>query len=372
MIKMTFFRRKYGNYYSFYGKVRAALAMLSVIPLLVVIYLFLNYTEKSNQIVLLMSALVLLSIFSGFWLLRASADQLGELANQLIKLEPGLKDQSVKVKADSEVNDIVTSINSLFSSIADTTKANKEQTVQLMIYARDLAESFEKIKAQEELRNKLSRYVGENLVEKLQNDLVFENEKTKLTILFLDIRSFTAISEQITAEEIVTMLNEYFDTVVDVILDNNGHLDKFIGDEIMAVFGVLPSQNHAAKDAVSAALEMQKKTREFIKIRSDLGKQVFQVGIGINTGEVIVGNVGSKNRIDYTVIGDVVNTASRIQNLARGGEIVIGEETYRHIKKDFEFEKRGPFTLKNKSDPINVYQVIRSTRSGDTDDLIAV
>jgi adenylate cyclase len=231
-------------------------------------------------------------------------------------------------------------------------------SVQLMIYARDLSDSHAKLEAQIELRNKLSRYVGDNLVEKLKNNLTFENEKKELTILFVDIRSFTSISEKLTAEEVVAMLNEYFDAVVDIILDNNGHLDKFVGDEIMAVFGVLPSRNHAARDAVLSALAMQQKTEEFMKIRTEQDRQTFQVGIGINTGEVIVGNVGSKNRMDYTVIGDVVNTAARLQQSARGGEIIIGEKTFRQTRKDFTFLDRGPISLKNKAQTVCCYQVI--------------
>lgn len=360
---MAFFHRKYGDYNSLYGKVRVALAMLAVLPLLVILYLFLTFTQITTPILLIISALILLSILSGFWLLRTSADQLGDLADQTKGLKVGLKGQSVELQADREVNDIAASVNSLLSDIASTTKENKEQTVQLMVYARDLSDSHAKLEAQIELRNKLSRYVGDNLVEKLKNNLTFENEKTELTILFVDIRSFTAISEKLTAEEVVAMLNEYFDAVVDIILDNNGHLDKFVGDEIMAVFGVLPSRNHAAQDAVSAALAMQQKTREFMIIRAEQGRQTFQVGIGINTGEVIVGNVGSKNRMDYTVIGDVVNTAARLQQFASGGEIVIGEETFRQTQKDFNFLERGPVSLKNKAQPVTCYQVRASETS---------
>lgn len=354
---MAFFRRKYGDYHSLYGKVRVALAMLSVFPLLAVLVLFLTLTRMNEQMLLFVSALVLLSILSGFSLLRTSADQLGELADQTKGLKVGLKGQSIEVEAGREMNDIAASINVLLSEVASMTKENKEQTVQLMVYARDLSDSYAKLKAQIELRNQLSRYVGDNLVEKLKNNLTFESERRELTVLFVDIRSFTAISEQMTAEEVVAMLNEYFDTVVDIILDNNGHLDKFVGDEIMAVFGVVPSRNHAARDAVSAALAMQQKTQEFMKTRSEQGRTMFQVGIGINSGEVIVGNVGSKNRMDYTVIGDAVNTAARLQQLADGGEIVIGEETFRQTREDFDFLEKGTVHLKNKAQPVTYYQV---------------
>jgi adenylate cyclase len=158
--------------------------------------------------------------------------------------------------------------------------------------------------------------------------------------------------------DVVSMLNEYFSAAADIIFENNGVLDKFIGDEIMATFGVLPSgkENHPF-NAVKTAVEMQKRIETLTKSSNLFSRDNFKVGIGINTGNAIVGNVGSTNRMDYTAIGESVNTASRLQVIAEGGEIIIGPETYEQVKDKFEIEKKGQVKLKNMKTPVHCYRV---------------
>jgi len=157
----------------------------------------------------------------------------------------------------------------------------------------------------------------------------------------------------------VAMLNEFFNTMVEIIFRNQGVLDKFIGDQLMAVFGPLPSENDAAYDAVKSAIEMQNATEALMNVRREQKKAVFEIGIGINSGPSILGNVGARNRMDYTVIGDSVNVAARLQQLAQGGEIIIGERTCGPIRDKFRMVKKDSVHFKHKKRPIQCYYVSR-------------
>jgi class 3 adenylate cyclase len=191
-----------------------------------------------------------------------------------------------------------------------------------------------------------------------KKDIPLKNELREVTILFADIRSFTAISESMQPEEVVAMLNEFFSAMVEVIFRHNGILDKFVGDQIMALFGVLSPSENAACDAVAAAVEMQTLLKGLMKQRQTAGKATFSMGIGINTGEVIVGNVGSDNHMDYTVIGDAVNVAAKLERVAQGGQIIIGERTYQHCNGEFDLHKREGIQVKNCKGPVALYEAL--------------
>ena len=155
------------------------------------------------------------------------------------------------------------------------------------------------------------------------------------------------------------MLNQFFSIMVEIIFNNNGVLDKLVGDQLMAVFGLIHSDKPAPYDSVKAGIEMQNATEELMKERSKGNKETFEIGVGINTGNAIVGNVGSENRMDYTVVGDCVNVAARLQGIAKGGEIIIGEETFSQIHSDFSIKKKGEIHLKNKVKPVICHEVLR-------------
>jgi len=355
-------KSKYQNSKSFFGKTRIVLALLGIIPFLLVTYLFVYENIDLTDRVILFSALALFSILTGFSLMRRSADQLVNLSRETGMVEAGVKSEPVHISADQELNDIANHFNSVASKLQDTQSDIKEQSIQLMIYARDISQSYIRTKEEEELRVRLSRYVGEHLVEKLissKKGVLLENERRDVTILFADIRSFTTITERMAAEEVVSMLNQFFGTMVDIIFKNNGILDKFVGDELMAVFGLIPSENSAPHNAIQVAIEMQDATEDLMKVRTEQDKETFEVGIGINTGSAIVGNVGSDNRMDYTVIGDSVNVAARLEQIAKGGEILIGEETYRQTQNRFHIQKKGELRVKNKTEPVICYEVSR-------------
>ncbi|HHB77420.1 MAG TPA: adenylate/guanylate cyclase domain-containing protein, partial [Desulfobulbus sp.] len=212
----------------------------------------------------------------------------------------------------------------------------------------------------------LSRYIGNGLVEHIMNsnkNVLLENQRRSLTVMFADIRSFTAISEQMAPEEVVTMLNEYFSIMVEIIFACNGMLDKFVGDQLMAVFGHMSTEKRGARDAVHAALKMQRAAQNLMLRRTEKNLPTFKIGIGINTGNTIIGNVGSVNRMDYTVIGDTVNAAARLEEQAGPGEIVIGEQTYTHMPKKLRVKNRRSLQVKNRIQPVVCYTIENKSSS---------
>lgn len=352
----------YNSSISFSKKTQIVLVLLGIIPFLLIIYLFAYGKIGLTDMISLFSALALLSILTGFALLRSSSDQLIKLSVETGSIEAGEKSEPIQIKADQELNDIAHHFNSMLKKLREADRDIKEQGIQLMIYAKDISLSYKKSKDEEKLRNRLSRYVGENLVERLigsKDDLFIENERKEITILFADIRSFSAIAERMQAEDVVSLLNQFFNIMVDIIFKNNGILDKFVGDQLMALFGLIPSNNNNSYDAVHAAIEMQDATERLMKDRAREGKETFEIGIGINTGSAIVGNVGSENRIDYTAIGDSVNVAARLQDIAKGGEIFIGEKTDHQIQGHFRIGEKVKLKVKNKTEPVICYKVLR-------------
>ncbi len=349
------------TYSTFSGKILIALGLMALLPYLIVIYLFIYEKINPTATVYLFSPLALFSILAGFALLRRSADYISYLSRETGMLESGEKYDLIDIQADRELNDIARNFNSLYQKLQEMNRKNQDQATQLMVYARDLSLSYQRTKQEEELRNRISRYVGNNLVEKLVNlkDGVFlETERRQVTVLFADIRSFTAIAEHMAAEDVVSMLNQYFSVMVDMVFKNNGLLDKFVGDQLIAVFGLVDTDTNPPENAINTAIEMQAATAEMMQQRKHKGLQSFEVGIGINTGNAIIGNIGSSNRMDYTVIGDCVNVAARLEQMAKGGEIIIGEQTYVDNTGLFHFESRGEVYVKNKLDPVVCYNVL--------------
>jgi class 3 adenylate cyclase len=180
------------------------------------------------------------------------------------------------------------------------------------------------------------------------------NETIEGTVAFLDICSFTKISENESPDTVVKLLNSYFDVMVKEIIAQGGYIDKFIGDAIMAVFR---DEFHLDR-AIDACLAVRKKITELPTVSDEgIGPQV---SIGINSGEMISGNIGSAGlrRLDYTVIGDAVNTAQRLQDNAAMGQILITETTYERIKESFQCKRVGELKLKNKLKPQVAFEVL--------------
>jgi class 3 adenylate cyclase len=186
--------------------------------------------------------------------------------------------------------------------------------------------------------------------------ILMANETIEATIAFIDICSFTSISENEPADVVVKILNKYFDVMAKEIIAQGGHIDKFIGDAVMAVFR---GDFHLDR-AIEACLAVR---TEIEKLPNESGQAGFspKVSIGVNSGEMICGNIGSATlrRLDYTVIGDIVNTAQRLQSVAAEGQILICSSSYEKIKESFVCKKVGEVSFKNKVQPSVVYEVLK-------------
>jgi len=212
------------------------------------------------------------------------------------------------------------------------------------------------------------RYISPQIAREIVNqadtgELRLGGEEREVSVLFADIRNFTQISEQLSPEDIVKMLNTYLSAVTDAVVQHNGIVNKFAGDNIMAVWNAPQPQPGHALSAIQAAWEAQRRLAE-LQQSDNLGILV-QFGIGINTGIALAGNIGSVGRTEYTVIGDSVNTASRICSSTPGGEIWIGAETYSQTKDYIKTEELQSQKLKGKEAPVIVYRVtaLRSVAS---------
>lgn len=221
----------------------------------------------------------------------------------------------------------------------------------------------EKIREEEQLRSRLERFHSPQVIEMIikggqeTKENIMEPKDLTATILFTDIVGFTHLSEKMPPREINLLLNQFFSRMTDIIFKYDGTLDKFIGDCLMAVFGAPMEKKDDAKRAVLAALEMRQELAAMIE-NSGLAKR-FDVRLGINTGRVVAGNIGSPNRMEYTVIGDPVNLASRLESIAQPNQILIGEETYRQVKGKFKIKEIGPKKVKGKTEEIMVYEVLQ-------------
>ncbi len=176
-----------------------------------------------------------------------------------------------------------------------------------------------------------------------------------MSILFADIRGFTSYSENVAPEELVDVLNRYLTVAARAIREQDGTLDKFMGDAVMALFNVpVPQPDHALR-AVQAALAMQNRIAE---LNAGKDRYVFHFGVGIHVGEAVAGNIGSPERLDYTAIGDAVNLARRLQENAEGGQILLSEAAYREVAPWVEVNSLGPLTVKGRAEPVLVYELL--------------
>jgi adenylate cyclase len=203
-----------------------------------------------------------------------------------------------------------------------------------------------------------SRFVNPHVVKDLlaHGGLSKEGESRDITVLFSDIRGFTALSETRKPAEVVSILNRYFGRQVEVIFRHGGCLDKFIGDAIMAFWGAPLDDPEHARHAVMAALEMSRALEEFKHEMGEFGKS-FDVGIGIHTGAAVVGIIGSENKREYTAIGDTVNLASRIEGLTKGvARLLVSEDTVRACAGTFDFIDRGSYKVKGREQEVRLYE----------------
>lgn len=262
-------------------------------------------------------------------------------------------------------NDAVLGIVHLDSKIARGAFTEKDLQI-LTGFARQAAmmiehnRLLERMRAEIQAKEHLNRLLSPQLVEEVLSgrlELKKGGELRVATVMFADIRGFTTLSERLAPQQVVMMLNEYFEHMVDIIFKYRGTLDKFIGDEIMAVWGAPLSEMDDTERAVRAAVEMQQMLHELNQLRASQGQQTIRIGIGMNTGEVVAGYMGSTRSMDYTVMGDTVNTAARFCSAAGPGDVLIGQNTHAQIGHLFSTEKLPPTKLKGKLDHVDIYKV---------------
>ncbi|MDP2855235.1 MAG: adenylate/guanylate cyclase domain-containing protein [Smithellaceae bacterium] len=222
---------------------------------------------------------------------------------------------------------------------------------------------FKEEREKKKIRGAFQYYLTASVInEMLKNPakLKLGGDKKDLTVLFSDIRGFTTISEKLTPEALVALLNEYLTAMTNEVFQHDGLLDKYMGDAIMAVFGAPISQPDHAHRACLTALAMMKALRQLQKKWKDEGRPVFDIGIGINTGDMVVGNMGSEMRFDYTVMGDMVNLGSRLEgtNKEYGTNIIISEFTYEKVKGSICCRELDGVRVKGKIKPVKIYELL--------------
>jgi class 3 adenylate cyclase len=322
---------------------------------------FMLYNKKKNKTDLRVSGKLKASAFvnnnsSAIFDISRSALNYGEL----VEFTDVNKDIKTAICTPIIVSDENVGVFGVINSNSPNSFTKVDKTLLNAIARQSDSAVFEDLE-KSAIKSAFSKYVSPEVIAEILDNPdknYLKTDRREMTVLFSDVRGFTSMSEKTSPEDVVTILNEHFDIMSGIILKNRGTLDKFVGDEIMALFGApVYTESHALK-AIKTALEMQKAQAELTKkVKKQLGV-VIEIGIGINTGDMVVGNIGCKNRLDYTVIGDAVNTAARLCSAAKAGEIIIGEGTYAEVKKFVEVKTLEPISLKGKSKPMQLYNVI--------------
>ena len=208
--------------------------------------------------------------------------------------------------------------------------------------------------------NILKMYVDDNVLNFMTKhefqDRLLVNESVEAAVMFIDLCDFTATAENMPADQVVRILNQLFDLIVQEVMEQDGSVDKFIGDGVMTTF----HGKHHIDRALDAAIAVRQKLNSLAESSGAQETRPMRVSIGVNCGEVVRGNIGSESlaRLDFTVVGDVVNTAARYQSAAAANQILIGEDVYERIRESFACERIGPISLKNKAEPVVVYNVV--------------
>jgi len=260
-------------------------------------------------------------------------------------------------------------LDSLFTSNAFTEKDLQVCTgmaaqAAIAIQNARLASRIEK---EAQTRAQISRLIPPSVVDQVvKGELLIEKggRLNEITMLFSDIRGFTTMSDGRPPEEVVNTLNEYFEVMVDVLFQFQGTLDKFVGDEIIGLFGAPIHIDDAPFKAVACAVSMLEGLEEFNRTRAAENLPAIRIGIGINTGNVITGSIGSTRALQYTAIGDAMNVASRLVNLAGAGEVIISESTYRYVAERVDAVALPPVKVKGKAEELKVYRVTGLRKAG--------
>ena len=278
---------------------------------------------------------LLLSVFGAFFVARTVTRPVLTLAQAAREVERGNYETQVELKQNDELGELAGAFNRMMRGLAE----------------------------RDRVRSLLGKVVSPEIAEKLlSREVELGGEERRVTVLFSDLRGFTALSEKRSAHDTVTLLNTYFTRMSAAIEAHQGVVDKYLGDGIMALFGAPVSQEDDAGNAIRAALAMQAELDQLNQDFVASGMPPLTMGIGINTGTVVAGNLGSPERLNYTVIGDSVNLAARLEGLtkrlAADERIVISADTLAQSKRRFTVRDLGPMEVRGKSEPVTVYAVL--------------
>jgi len=280
------------------------------------------------SLIVLIFSIILIYLFS-----HTITDPLNILVEQTKKITAGIYDIKIKKKPSDEIGDL----GSAFEEMATG------------------------LEQRERLKNTFGKFVNRDLAEQaLKGELSLGGERKKVTVFFSDIRNFTAMSEKMQPEDVLSMLNEYMSKMVDVITSRGGVVDKFVGDAIMAIWGAPINREDDALNAVTACLQMRNALYDLNVKRKAKSLPELRIGMGLNTGTAIVGNMGSSEKMEYTAIGDTVNLASRIESQTKElkADILINQTVYDEVKHNIEAIPCKRVTVKGKEDEVQLYRVI--------------
>lgn len=273
---------------------------------------------------------LILALMVSLWFSRRLTHPVRELTQGLQRVQGGDFGSPIQVSTQDEFGEMAAAFNEM---------------------ARELQEK-------DRLRTLFSQAVSPEVAERMMAEgNSMKGELREVTVLFADIRGFTALAESMAARDVIAMLNEYFSVMIPLISEHGGVVDKLVGDEIFAVFGAPVEIPDDALSAVKSALKMQRKMIDFNNLRRKAGRDDFHIGIGLSTGAAIAGGVGSADRLNYTVLGTAVNVGARLCSEAAPGEILLGQTTYLRVKNMVEAEALPPLKVKGISFPLNVFRL---------------
>jgi adenylate cyclase len=259
--------------------------------------------------------------------------------------------QQTSMDAPLQVANDTLSVNLTVQPLLD---ADKKQIGSMFV--------IEDISSEKRIKSTMSRYMDPGIADRLvaAGAEVLGGKDVECTVLFSDIRGFTTLTENLGAQGTVALLNEYFTLMVDCLQKEEGMLDKFIGDAIMAVFGIPEGHGDDADRAVRAAIDMIKTLETWNHQRSNEGKPSLDIGIGLNTDSVVSGNIGSKKRMDFTIIGDGANLASRLESACKhyGAKILVSEFTVRQMQGTYRMREIDSVVVKGKTEPVSIYEIL--------------
>ena len=289
---------------------------------------------KIQRIVMWLTGLVLsASLLANYFFSRSLSNPIMKLTDASHQIQDGHYDIEISSVSHDEIGELTDSFKEMAHGLAE----------------------------RESIKTAFGKFVNKQIAELvMHNEIKLGGERKDVVVFFSDIRSFTSISESLEPEDVVEFLNQYMTRMVHCITKAKGVVDKYIGDAIMAVWGAPLSSGNDAFNAVNAALMMRDELIEFNMGRGDDKRPAIRIGCGIHCGPVLAGQIGSEDRMEYTVIGDTVNIASRIESLNKffATDILISEETAERIKDKFRVVPMRKIKVKGKSDPLQIYAVL--------------